>query len=494
MLKPILSLILTLYSLLNATAQWVSIPDTNFGTTLNSQIYSQCLQGNNTVGWQLDTTCPFVLGATIISCNNSNIRSIEGVQYFKNITHLSCSGNHIDSLPTLPTTLNSLFCDINYLTYLPALPASLTYLNCSGNYLSSLPTLPAQLSGLNCNVNLLTNLPTLPALLTSLSCTYNQLSSLPVLPLSLNWLHCDHNQLTSLPVLPPLLTYLPCNNNQLSSLPPLPASLTELLCNDNQLTDLPALPPSLAILRCDNNQLTNLPPLPSSLKTLHCGYNQLTSVPALPSSLTVLMCFNNQLTNLPSLPATLTRLDCFDNLLTNIPALPTYLTVLSCGNNQLTSLTSLSDSLEFFTCHNNPALTCLPTLNKIKRFFFWGTSVTCLPNYPQNNYDSNPDLNTVPLCTNDMLTNPNSCLVINSADNISEVNYSLYPNPATHQVSVTFEQQNLDAPLIIKDYLGCDVYNSKASSSTNTIDIADFRNGIYFVSVGSYVKKLIVQK
>ncbi|MFN8323573.1 MAG: hypothetical protein U0T74_13005, partial [Chitinophagales bacterium] len=42
---------------LSSSAQYVAIPDSNFGTWLNSNGYSQCMQGNNSVGWQMDTTC-----------------------------------------------------------------------------------------------------------------------------------------------------------------------------------------------------------------------------------------------------------------------------------------------------------------------------------------------------------------------------------------------------------------------------------------------------
>ena len=410
----------------SAQAQWVSIPDSNFGKWLNTNGYNMCLQGNSTVGWQMDTTCNAVVSAKDIFCNNVNLKSIEGIQYFDNLEQLHCNENAltvlpalpnsllelqchynaITSLPTLPNYLKKMWCYVNQLTSLPALPDSLKYLNCNSNQLTSLPALPNSLTDLECGYNLLTSLPVLPNLLASLSCNSNQITSLPALPNSLTYLSFWRNQLTYLSALPNSLIYLDCGRNQLTSLPPLPNSLTELWCYDNQLTSLPTLPNTLLKFLCHYNQLTSLPTLPNLLTSLNCEYNQLTSLPNLPNSLIELVCFNNQLTSLPQLPNNLTILRLSRNQLTSLPSLPSSLTVLDCSINQLTSLPSLPDSLYYLDCNDNSLLSCFPKLNIVKNLHFERTSIACLPNVPLKNTESHPLLNSVPLCD---VFNTNGC-------------------------------------------------------------------------------------
>ncbi len=297
----VLSCLFVLGSCFYSKAQWVSIPDTNFGTWLDTSGYSQCIQGNNTVGWQMDTTCNAVLNETVLNCNDAEISDLTGIQYFDNLYTLSCMGNYLSSLPSLPD--------------------SLTALNCHSNNLTALPVLPTSLITLDCSYNQLTALPTLPNTLTQLYCLHNQLSVLPTLPTSLSILHCYENQLVSLPALPNSLTSLNCPSNQLNSLPPLPSSLYLLNCWGNQLITLPALPSSLTFLSCADNQLTSLPALPNSLTTLMCNHNQLHSLPELPDSLNYFDCNYNLLLNcLPQLK----KIKTFNFSNTAITCLPNY--------------------------------------------------------------------------------------------------------------------------------------------------------------------------
>lgn len=188
-------------------------------------------------------------------------------------------------------------------------------------------------------------------------------------------------------------------------------NLSLLRCFENQLASLPQLPASLLRLDCSFNQLNTLPALPATLYWLECGNNQLTSLPWLPSLLTYLHCNNNQLSNLPMLPDSLVRLECYYNQLSTLPTLPASLYRLVCANNQLTSLPALPDSIAFLNCDDNPSLFCMPRLNKVSNFSFVHTGISCLPNYPQLNFTSNPPLNSVPICD---LLNTNSCSIYGS--------------------------------------------------------------------------------
>ncbi len=183
-------------------------------------------------------------------------------------------------------------------------------------------------------------------------------------------------------------------------------NLKVLYCGQQSLTFLPTLPNNLTYLLCTNNQLTALPALPNSLTYLNCSFNDITSLPTLPNSLVHLACVNNNLTSLPSLSNSLVKLFCQQNQLTSLPTLPNSITELNIEENLITSLPSLPDSLYWFDCDYNPSLSCLPKLGIVNYLFFTGTSITCLPNYPEGNILSGPPLNSVPLCG---VFNANGC-------------------------------------------------------------------------------------
>jgi len=426
MIKPILSRFIFACSLcivmFSARAQYVAIPDSNFGNWLHNNGYSSCLTGNSVNGYRLDTTCS-ALTTDTVNCGYSNIYNLTGIQYFHNLTYLDCGENHLSSLspiarfsatlttlicqnnplgslPTLPTSLSYLACDSNQLTSLPTLPISLTNLYCDSNYLTSLPALPSSISDLECDYNQLTGLPTLPSSLYILSCNYNQITSLPTLPASLTRLTCFYNKVTNLPTLPASLKYIDCTSNLLTSLPPIPANLVTLVCSINSLTAIPTIGDSIRDLYCSQNLLTSLPTMPPILQNLECNYNQLTSLPTLPISLSTFDCASNLLASLPSLPSNLYLLSCQYNQLTSLPALPAGLYLLDCGSNNLSSLPDLPSSLGTLGCSNNPSLSCLPRVYQqvLYDFYISGTAITCVPNnFTAQYYDINPA--TMPLCS-----------------------------------------------------------------------------------------------
>ena len=159
-----------------------------------------------------------------LNISNKELTDISGIEYFTNLTSLSCGNNRLTALP------------VGNLT-------KLTELSCSYNQLDELP------------VGDLTEL-------TALNCDNNQLTVLPVEKLTkLTNLHCSDNQLNALPVGDLIeLTVLNCYNNQLDELPVGNLTkLTELNCGDNQLTSLPVGKlNNLKVLNCSENRLTQL--------------------------------------------------------------------------------------------------------------------------------------------------------------------------------------------------------------------------------------------
>ena len=285
-----------------------------------------------------------------LQLNNLGLVSIDGVQFFSDLTFLNCDSNQLSTLPILPEQLISFWCKHNQITALPELPESLTLLWCSDNQISALPTLPVGLINLGCENNLLTSLPNLPAGLSVFYCDNNQLTSLPVLPDELLYFSCNYNLINTLPELPDGLINFFCSYNQLTSLPELPSGLIELWCFNNHISSLPSLPDNLSDFRCFSNQISLLPELPQSLIVLWCYFNQLSVLPLLPESLTDLRCYNNSITSLPTLPLGITYLNCNENQLTRLPELPEGLNTLEyignpieCVTNYLPQFQNLSD-------------------------------------------------------------------------------------------------------------------------------------------------------
>lgn len=403
-----------------ARAQYVPIPDVNFGNWLNNNMRPvQCMIGNSAIGWQLDTTCTSLDSMTEVWLAYNTISNLTGIQYFRNLQVLDCGYSGVTFIPPLPATLRKFYCDRNSLTNLPTLPNGLFELICDQNLLTTIPTLPDSLRRFTCARNQLTSLPVFPPRLNLLSFDNNRVTSLPPLPDSLTFLRAVNNLLQSIPALPAGLQSLYCSGNLLTSLPPLPDSLKYLECAGNQLTVLPTLPDSLKRLICNANQITSLPTLPSGLQMLWCGRNplglpntlppalswfdcsylHLTTLPPLPARLTKLYCDHNQLTSLPAFLSPLSILDCQNNLLDSLPSLFPIMGELNCDSNRLSMLLPLS-SVGSLQCRYNPLLTCLPPLPQsypLSVFYIAGTNIHCLPNrFATQSYDIDPA--SLPLC------------------------------------------------------------------------------------------------
>lgn len=218
-----------------------------------------------------------VTGLTITT---TAISSLDGIEYFVNLTHLSVSYNNISSL-NLNTLINLTFlnCSYNLLTtFTIANPLALIDLYYSGNEISNL------------DLNQFLNLKTLV-------CSSNQIQNLNLNNLnSLGSLNCSGNLLTTL------------NANNL-------INLYYLKCSENQLTNLDLTSNiKLDQIFCNNNLLTTLLLALNPLSTSHldCSYNQLTDLTI--TKISRVLCMNNLLTNINFLyPEIINQFNCKNN-------------------------------------------------------------------------------------------------------------------------------------------------------------------------------------
>jgi hypothetical protein len=85
--------------------------------------------------------------------------------------------------------------------------------------------------------------------------------------------------------------------------------------------------------------------------------------------------------------------------------------------------------------------------------------------------------------------------VLLSTDNLEmkESKVTIYPNPATNQLNIVWEEVEVEEIKIIS-FQGRVVKSvpTKGSKGQKVIDINGFSPGVYFVSVGSTMRKLVV--
>ena len=201
-----------------------------------------------------------------IDCRERNISSLKGIENFKKLQHLDCSGNQLTTLDvSANTALTELYCYENQLTKLDVSNnTALQYLNCDGN----------QLTALNVGNN---------TALLSLSCGNNRLTALNVSKNTvLESLYCSNNPLTTLDVSKnTALKELYCYNNNLAELDVSKNTALQLLeCSKNPLTTLNVGEnKELETLACLNNNLTELDVSSNTkLKYLYCSCNSLSSL------------------------------------------------------------------------------------------------------------------------------------------------------------------------------------------------------------------------
>ena len=214
--------------------------------------------------------------------DSKKIKSLKGIEYFKNLVELYCYDNTLSAL------------DVSQNTELEILEAGenqLTVLDVSQN---------VALKRLTCNSNKIKTLDVSQnTLLTELYCWTNQLTSLDVSNnAALKVLNCNSNKIPSLDVSKNTeLMVLECFNNQLTELDvSANTKLQTLVCGNNQLTTLDITNnPALELLWTYNCLLTELDVSKNpALQNVACDGNQITALDFQNNpNLIELCCYNN---------------------------------------------------------------------------------------------------------------------------------------------------------------------------------------------------------
>ena len=302
-----------------------------------------------------------------INVTGKSISDLIGIEYFINITDLSCNSNLLTNLDVSKNrALICLSCDMNQLKTLNITQnTALTSLSCSSN----------QLSSLNINRN---------TLLTDLHCNSNPINKLNVNKnIELTSLSCSLNQLKTLDVTKnKALTNLSCHKNQLKTLDlGENTALADLDCSSNQFEVLDITKnKTLTNLSCHKNQLKTLDLSENTaLADLDCSSNRIEILDIQENTaLTKLICFSNNFKTLDiNKNAAITTLFCYSNQIRTLyVSNNTALINLYCQNNELSKL-DISKNTHLFDLKCNNNLFPFSSLKKIKDY------------YTELNYNSN---------------------------------------------------------------------------------------------------------
>lgn len=88
-------------------------------------------------------------------------------------------------------------------------------------------------------------------------------------------------------------------------------------------------------------------------------------------------------------------------------------------------------------------------------------------------------------------------VILNSSLSVKEVkqdiNFSIAPNPATDQISINLNGIE-NGSIKIVDVLGNVIYKDASFTNTKKVDVSNFKNGIYFVTIESNGVKAMTRK
>lgn len=323
---------------------------------------------------------------TYVDVEGRPIRTLAGMEYFKNLKFLDCSTcTELEYLDVSENTaLEYLDCDSTGVFSLDVSRNSeLKYINCYCNNISNLDVSGnIVLEDLFCAYNHLTSLDiSHNVALVNLDCGNNNISELNVdNNIVLKTLSCEINNLSALDVSSNAeMFYLYCGHNNISELNVSQNTVLQHLdCRNNNLLELDVSQNTmLTYLSCDNNNLSELDVSQNTLLSeLWCHNNNISELDVRSNtSLINLGCNNNNLSELDvSQNAILSILLIYYNQISEINVSGNKeLIELYCYGNQVKIL-DVSNNLKLYDlrCDNNPYLTeiWLKAGQKMEYFYY----------------------------------------------------------------------------------------------------------------------------
>lgn len=465
-MKRILTVtVLSLFHFIS-TAQNIVFTDSNF---------KNCLLANNLINVNNDNEITVLeaqsVTESLIINPYINISSLDGIENFINIKHLTCTNNNMQIIDLSQNTkLITINLSNNKLTYLDVSTCeNLLYLNLNHN---KLPTIDLNsnttLTYLNCNNNSLIKLNITNApLLKYVDISYNSIKTLNLQNnILIDTLILTSNLLPSLDLSKNInLTKVDISSNQITSLDfNNNTILQSIFCDNNKLStiDLSSLS-ELSSLTVDNNNLISLDASNNlKLKYLVCSNNQIKKLNlTMNDSLRGLSCNNNQIDTLDlDNHEKLESLNCSFNKLSSLLLANTHLYRLYCQSNNLTflDLTKLDYNPIEVHAQSNPNLTkiCIGQIAQFSQCTSMGHGVVICQTLYECDNSSAWDYSCTTGIENNSTTNTNL----------------IYPNPAKEYITVGEGFQ-----VIIFNLMG----QEQIKTNSSVINVGTLKSGIYQV-------------
>ena len=513
--------ILSLLSL-GTFAQTVNIPDANFKAFLLGQA---SINTNSDSEIQVSEAMNFN-GSIAIS--NLGIADLTGIEFFPNITGLTCDFNNLTSLDvSANTSLISLICNNNSIISLNTTGCTLiTSIAASSNNITSVDfSTNTALQIANVGINNLTSLDlTSNVNLTDVYCFNNNLTSLNVANgnntnisgfvatgnsslsciqvddvaySTANWTNIDPGASFSLNCCTVTIpdanfkAYLVGNTSINTN------ADSEIQCSEASSFT--------GTINCQNMNISDLTGIEAftSLTSLLCGDNPLGTIDV--SQNMALMTFQPYNNNLSTLDITantaLGNLVCFGNSFTTLDVSQnTSLNLFVCRKNNLTTLdVSNNPSLSIFICDSNDLTSLDLSANTgLTNFNCSYNDLTTLnlsnvdPTTSSLDATSNPNLTCITVddvsiaqtnwtnidVTASFSTNCNTTSTHKDYPILKEVN--IYPNPVQNQLKIEYEGEITNTAII--DANGKIV---KTFNTSSTLDVSELDGGVYFLQIFS---------
>ncbi len=336
--------------------------------------------------------------------SNSDITSLEGLQYAANLTELNFDANQVSDISKLSglTNLTTLSFEENQVSDISALSGltNLENLEFEANQVSDISALSGltKLENLNFNTNQVSTIGVLSSLtnLKKLSFDNNQVSNISVLSglTNLEWLYFYNNEVSDISVLSGLtnLSRLSFGYNQVSDISVLSGltNLERLFFDDNQVNDISVLSglTELKYLFFYNNEVSDISVLSgfTKLKYLDFSENEVSDITSLSglTNLEELYFHENQVSDISSLSA-LTKLEKMDfskNNISDIGSLNglTALRDLYFNDNQINDISVLSGLTNLkkldFSENKISDISVLSGLTNLEWLYFYNNEVS----------------------------------------------------------------------------------------------------------------------
>lgn len=257
-------------------------PDPAFEKVVKER-YPDCFDMNGNI----NINCKGIMDETSLVLHFKGIKSLDGIQFFKNLESLVISGNNIEELSKYPPKLKKLFIKSNRAVIKKLiLPASLTHFEIFESYSAITINLPPQLKFLDISDEVKIN--GFPNNLDTLYLS-TDLKTIPKLPSNLKFLDIQYINLTILQNLPNSIQTLHCNAENIVNLP---SNLKELYCKTSKINGLPKSLEKLTIEKVDdikdnygNGYAEIIGPLPINLTSMTVKLDFLKFANDLPESL-----------------------------------------------------------------------------------------------------------------------------------------------------------------------------------------------------------------